>query len=92
VEKPSLTHCGHFEPVPSKFGPHLPKLVGLAHDICPKMIFGIFRSKVIQNQKKIFWLFFSYTSIKKSNKNKNNCVKKFLSQKVFFWQGAFRIP
>jgi hypothetical protein len=51
----SSIHCGHFEPILNKFGSYLPKLIGLAHDICPKMVFGIFQSKIIQNQKKFFW-------------------------------------
>ena len=50
----SSTHCGHFEPILNKFGSYLPKLIGLAHDICSKMIFGIFRSKVNQNEKNFF--------------------------------------
>ncbi len=41
-----IINCGHFEPILNKFGSYLPKLIGLAHDICPKMIFGILRSKL----------------------------------------------
>jgi hypothetical protein len=46
--------CGHFEPTPTKFAPSNPKLYRPDHDICPKIIFGIFRSKLGKNQKKNF--------------------------------------
>ena len=74
--------CGHFEYTPTKFAPSNPKLYRPAHDICPKIIFGIFRSKLGKNQKKKFFGDSYHIEVYNKTNKTSKIALKMLEQKV----------